>query len=340
MFLCFFVFKFKLEREIDMTNNNINGKDILDALKVPFKDSELEWRVQTLSKDGNKALILPYVTNRAIQQRLDDVLGVDWQTTYTKWSDDAENDKNKKGKNGVKCTLSIRINGEWIAREDGAEKTEIESIKGGFSNAMKRAGVQWGLGRYLYDWEQVWVNLQDNQSNRSVYARVKINGKFVNKYFIPPTTEQILKKVQQPTSNQSTQRVNTQNNNQGQSNSTELTQQQKNRQNLEFIFGMAKELEMDRKDVLNVFSKEMHGFTVIEELEENTGWINELHRRIKNIKILLSSLKVDIQKTNELFSKSAGKQITKIAEWIPYVTTELVEKWSAKANTKQNLSTF
>lgn len=45
---------------------------------------------------------------------------------------------------------------------DGAENTDIEPVKGGLSDAYKRAAVKWGIGRYLYDMEAAWVDVDSN----------------------------------------------------------------------------------------------------------------------------------------------------------------------------------
>ena len=71
--------------------------------------------------------------------RLDKVLGPE------NWSDDY---KSIDGK--TCCTLSLYIDGRWIAKSDGAGDTSIEGEKGGFSDSFKRAAVKWGIGRYLY----------------------------------------------------------------------------------------------------------------------------------------------------------------------------------------------
>ena len=66
--------------------------------------------------------------------------------------------------------------GEWVWREDGADNTEVEAVKGGLSNAMKRAGAALGIGRYLYDLPQQWVPLND----KGRFAEVpRIPPKFV-----------------------------------------------------------------------------------------------------------------------------------------------------------------
>lgn len=118
---------------------------VLDDLKKPFPASDIEWRVQSAGeKDGKPwAKVLAYVDNRAIMDRLDAVVGPEnWKNEYKEWIGGS-----------VLCGLSIKIDGEWITKWDGAEQTDIEAVKGGLSGAMKRAAVQWGIGRYLYNLE-------------------------------------------------------------------------------------------------------------------------------------------------------------------------------------------
>ena len=62
--------------------------------------------------------------------------------------------------NGFICRLSVTIDKRTIYREDGASKTNIEPEKGGISDAMKRAAVQFGLGRCLYDYPKVMVECE------------------------------------------------------------------------------------------------------------------------------------------------------------------------------------
>lgn len=124
--------------------------DIFAKLREPFKEDELEWRIQStgLKKDGKPySRVLVYVTNRAIMDRLDSVLGAEnWQNEFKPWKD------------GALCGLSLHLKIEqgtvydyqWVTKWDGADDTDIESTKGGISSAMKRCAVQWGVGRYLY----------------------------------------------------------------------------------------------------------------------------------------------------------------------------------------------
>lgn len=123
-----------------------------DKLREPFAAEDIEWRVQSAGVTNDKAwaTVIAYVTNRAIQSRLDAVVGApNWKNEYSKAPDE-----------GVLCGLSIKDGDEWITKYDGAENTNIEAVKGGLSGSMKRAAVQWGVGRYLYDVETTFVSMQ------------------------------------------------------------------------------------------------------------------------------------------------------------------------------------
>ena len=48
------------------------------------------------------------------------------------------------------CRLSCNVKGTVITKSDGADDSNIEGAKGGISDSLKRAAVQWGIGRYLY----------------------------------------------------------------------------------------------------------------------------------------------------------------------------------------------
>jgi hypothetical protein len=113
------------------------------ALAAPFHPQDIEWRLQECGKKGDKiwAMCLAYITNRAIMQRLDDVCGpANWKNRY------------RQGPGGgIICGISVKCGDEWVEKWDGADNTQIEATKGGLSDSMKRAGVQWGIGRYLYN---------------------------------------------------------------------------------------------------------------------------------------------------------------------------------------------
>ena len=124
--------------------------DLLKKLREPFRKEELEFRVGATNDDKSMGLALAYVQARAIQNRLDELFGVDgWTVSY------------KEISAGFICSLSIKINDRWVTKEDGAGMTEYESVKGGISNAFKRvASSGFGIGRYLYNAKKNWYPIK------------------------------------------------------------------------------------------------------------------------------------------------------------------------------------
>lgn len=123
------------------------------ALQEFFAADEIEWRLQQAGEKNGKvwAICVPYVTNRAIQQRLDETVGPG------RW----RNEFRPGPGGGVLCGISLKVDGEWVTKWDGAENTDIEEVKGGLSGAMKRAAVQWGIGRYLYRLDEAFANVHE-----------------------------------------------------------------------------------------------------------------------------------------------------------------------------------
>jgi len=119
----------------------------LEKLTAKINPHEIQWRIQS-AKNG-KTTVVPYLTNRCVMERFDEEFGaMHWKNEFVEW----------RGK-GVKCGISARNeqSGEWVTKYDGADETNIESTKGGFSDSMKRAAVQWGLGRDLYEYPMIQI---------------------------------------------------------------------------------------------------------------------------------------------------------------------------------------
>jgi len=123
---------------------------LLRQLKEPFDPNFIKWRVGQTTKDKSKASALAYLDAREVYKRLDDVCGIGgWQ------------DKIVEMNGGFICELSVLIDGVWVTKSDAADFTDIESIKGGASSALKRAAAVWGVGRYLYYLPIHWVGYDE-----------------------------------------------------------------------------------------------------------------------------------------------------------------------------------
>ncbi|MGC8518798.1 MAG: Rad52/Rad22 family DNA repair protein [Steroidobacteraceae bacterium] len=140
---------------------------MLARLRAPFDVELIRWRVGArMRSNRNRGQALPYVTARLVQDRLDEVMGPEnWRNEFAA----------APAGGGVMCILSLRINGEWISKADIAQQDEVRddahdpdkdreiAVKGAPSDALKRAAVQWGIGRYLYSFEAPWVNLEQEK---------------------------------------------------------------------------------------------------------------------------------------------------------------------------------
>ena len=146
----------------------------------PFPASDVSWRLQYVDKEKMQGFAVPYLDARAIANRLDAVVGQNnWKDTYIPWHNCVVDDKQKASQ---LCTISIYDEERciWIDKTDGAEDTDTEPIKGGLSDAFKRAAVKWNIGRYLYSFEPVWVTAE--KRGRAFVIAKSENAKLENAY--------------------------------------------------------------------------------------------------------------------------------------------------------------
>jgi hypothetical protein len=124
--------------------------EVTEALAAPFDPKEVRFKPAVVT--GRRALALAYVDARVIQDRLDEVLGV------AGWHDEYECLPN----GSVVCRLRLRLGEEWITKMDvggqSEQPDEGDRYKAAFSDALKRAAVKYGIGRYLYRLPQLWCD--------------------------------------------------------------------------------------------------------------------------------------------------------------------------------------
>jgi hypothetical protein len=112
------------------------------ALAAPFRPEEVDWRPAGKGGANQRAHVVCYVDARAVQDRLDTVLGplgwaFDWQPVATSEAGEVT---------AAKGTLTIG----GVSKSDVGTASSYEPSKGAVSDALKRASVLWGIGRYLY----------------------------------------------------------------------------------------------------------------------------------------------------------------------------------------------
>jgi hypothetical protein len=123
---------------------------LADALAAPFPAESIGWKPGAVA--GGRAMALAFIDARDVMDRLDQAAGLDnWQDSYESLPDGT-----------VVCTLSLRIGGEWLSKSDAGGESEQKDPgdrrKAAFSDALKRAAVKWGVGRFLYSLPVQWVD--------------------------------------------------------------------------------------------------------------------------------------------------------------------------------------
>jgi hypothetical protein len=136
--------------QTETPNPRPSVEELTEMLSAPFDPREVKFKPAVVS--GQRALALAYVDARVIQDRLDDVLGVTgWQDEYECLPDGS-----------VVCRLRLRLGDEWITKMDvggqSEQPDEGDRRKAAFSDALKRAAVKFGIGRYLYRLPHLWCD--------------------------------------------------------------------------------------------------------------------------------------------------------------------------------------
>lgn len=138
----------------------------LSVLKreIPFK-----WRVQSFSKNSEKATCVAYVDARDVMNLLDEGVGAEnWQSDF------------KEIKGNLYAGIGIRFNNdsmEWVWKWDCGTESNTEKEKGEASDAFKRASVKWGIGRFLYDLPMQYIKTNEKKTGTNYPYCVDDNGK-------------------------------------------------------------------------------------------------------------------------------------------------------------------
>ena len=131
--------------------------EVWRKLAEPFPPGEVQWRVEALSRDKKRALVVPYVDARTVLDRMDKVVGPEgWHDAYEVLSDAERLVKDERGERRERlCEVKCRLTVLGVTKEDVGEG---DSLKAAFSDALKRAAVKFGVGRYLYRLEKQLVD--------------------------------------------------------------------------------------------------------------------------------------------------------------------------------------
>ena len=143
-------------------------RKVVAALEVPFDPRVIEWRITRTNHDERnpRGLVIPYADQRAYTDRLNALFTpAGWTRSYavhTSANFERGSDHKTVAKVFVTCHLTIFGLGthsatgeEWIDDENAGTSAEAQ--------AFKRACSCFGLGRYLYYFTGIWVDLDERK---------------------------------------------------------------------------------------------------------------------------------------------------------------------------------
>lgn len=143
-----------------------------------LKADEIDVRVGTVGARGVSLLL--YQDARCAMTVLDETVGAEnWQRDH------------KEVKGNLFCGIGIKCGDEWVWKWDCGTESYTEKEKGEASDSMKRAAVNWGIGRELYTAPFVFISGVTENENKGVEGakpkyvitddgKKKLNGAFVS----------------------------------------------------------------------------------------------------------------------------------------------------------------
>lgn len=137
-------------------------QEIVRELEVPFDPAVIEWRVTNMIQDKSRGQVIPYADQRAYTDRLNALFTpAGWTRKYSvHTSANFERSKDKRVVAKVLVTCELTIGGlgshsatgeQWADDKNAGTSAEAQ--------AFKRACSCFGLGRYLYYFSGIWVDL-------------------------------------------------------------------------------------------------------------------------------------------------------------------------------------
>ena len=148
--------------------SGLDVSKLLAELEVPFSPDQVRWRVTNTTNDKKRGQIVPYADSRAYTDRLKALLTPQGWTREYKVETMTNITRVKKcesivsGKVLVTCTVRVLGIGshsgtgeEWADDDNGMTSADAQ--------AFKRACSCFGLRRYFYDFNAVWVDLDQNR---------------------------------------------------------------------------------------------------------------------------------------------------------------------------------
>jgi len=144
----------------------LNNEELLAELETPFPVDQVLWRVTNTANNRTRGQVVPYADPRAYTDRLNALVSPQgWTRAYetVTMNNITRTKRNAEivtGKILVTCKVTIEGLGthsgtgeEWADEDNAMTSAEAQ--------AFKRACSCFGLGRYFYDFDAPWVDIDD-----------------------------------------------------------------------------------------------------------------------------------------------------------------------------------
>lgn len=135
---------------------------VLSRLSEPFPVDEVKFKPQKVLQGKGTAIAVAFVDARIVADRLNAVVGPEnWEDSYepivvTEY--DSKKDAHIQY-GGMKCTLTIL----GVTKSDVGSPSMADELKGSASDALKRAAVKFGVGRYMYDLGSMFLKYDEQK---------------------------------------------------------------------------------------------------------------------------------------------------------------------------------
>jgi len=141
-----------MSADLSFPEPTILTKDDIEKLAAPFPEGVLRVKVQALSKEKDRALVVTYLQHTDVAARLDEVDPA-WSFSIVRCRRMAIWDSVKKvdvGRYYASGTLTIK----GVSRDNVGEG---DDPKEAYSDSLKRCAMSFGVGRWLYNQGQLWI---------------------------------------------------------------------------------------------------------------------------------------------------------------------------------------
>lgn len=143
-----------------------NEDFLLQLLPKLQKPMTFKWRVQSFSKQKPQATCVAYIDARDVMDRLDNCCTNGWERLHSEF------------KGHLYCGISIVMpDGSKLTRWDCGVESNTDAEKGEASDSFKRAAVNWGIGRFLYDMGMQYVAANEAKNGNNYPYCIDASGK-------------------------------------------------------------------------------------------------------------------------------------------------------------------